>query len=117
MSNFWTGYILGVLARRSLQQRTSTPPGIKKPIVAFFLALLFPGLGQVYNGQWRKGLLFCGIIFMAWFYVSGILVQSQLKYYAPLILMVLTVFPVFESVIVARRMKACAIAEMEQESN
>ena len=35
----------------------------RNPILAFFLALFFPGLGQVYNGQIKKGFLFLLITF------------------------------------------------------
>lgn len=35
----------------------------RNPILAFFLAFLFPGFGQVYNGQIKKGLIFLLISF------------------------------------------------------
>ena len=35
----------------------------RKPILAFFLALFFPGFGQVYNGQIKKGIIFFLITF------------------------------------------------------
>lgn len=35
----------------------------RNPILAFFLAFLFPGFGQVYNGQIKKGLIFLLITF------------------------------------------------------
>jgi len=35
----------------------------RNPILVFFLAFLFPGFGQVYNGQIKKGLLFLLISF------------------------------------------------------
>ncbi|MES2864030.1 MAG: signal peptidase I [Bacteroidota bacterium] len=35
----------------------------RNPILAFFLAFFFPGFGQVYNGQIKKGLLFFLISF------------------------------------------------------
>lgn len=30
----------------------------RNPWIAFLLSLLMPGLGQLYNGQWRKAILF-----------------------------------------------------------
>jgi signal peptidase I len=67
--------------RRTLQSkmRTEQPGGIeagsldekiipvvksRKPIAAFFLALFFPGLGQLYNGQPGKGFLFFVLSFL-----------------------------------------------------
>lgn len=35
----------------------------RNPILAFFLALFFPGFGQVYNGQVKKGIIFFLITF------------------------------------------------------
>lgn len=35
----------------------------RNPILAFFLALFFPGFGQVYNGQIKKGIIFLLITF------------------------------------------------------
>ena len=34
---------------------------IKRPIIALVLSALFPGFGQLYNGQIRKGLLYISI--------------------------------------------------------
>ncbi len=35
----------------------------RRPIVAFFLSVVSPGLGQIYNGQFKKG-LFCLVGFL-----------------------------------------------------
>lgn len=35
----------------------------RNPILAFFLALFFPGFGQVYNGQIKKGIIFLLVTF------------------------------------------------------
>lgn len=35
----------------------------QKPILAFLLSLVFTGLGQVYNGDWKKGILFLAPIY------------------------------------------------------
>ncbi len=37
---------------------TDAPAKRRSPLVAVFLSGLFPGLGQLYNGQRRKALLF-----------------------------------------------------------
>ena len=34
----------------------------RNPFFAIILSLLFPGLGQVYNGEFRKGVLFYGLV-------------------------------------------------------
>lgn len=33
---------------------------VKNPIIALFLSALMPGLGQIYNSQYSKGLFFVG---------------------------------------------------------
>ena len=37
---------------------TSPPPKRRSPLVAVILSGLFPGLGQLYNGERKKALLF-----------------------------------------------------------
>ena len=37
---------------------TAAPPARRSPMVAALLSGLFPGLGQLYNRQWRKAFLF-----------------------------------------------------------
>jgi TM2 domain-containing membrane protein YozV len=55
--------------------RPGTEPGEKNPILAAVASLLFVGLGQVYNGQFAKGLLiFFGAILGSILVVPGILV-------------------------------------------
>ncbi|MDR3640729.1 MAG: signal peptidase I [Humidesulfovibrio sp.] len=39
----------------------SPPPSPRKPWLAVLLSLLWPGLGQVYNGRFRKGLSLLGV--------------------------------------------------------
>jgi hypothetical protein len=47
-------------------------PEVKKPVVALLLALLFPGLGQVYNGQLAKALVvFFGFVGTIYACVEG----------------------------------------------
>ena len=43
----------------------------KDPFIAAILSLLFPGLGQVYNGEFHKGLL-VQIIFLVTFFGGGV---------------------------------------------
>lgn len=51
----------------------------KNPIIALLLSFLFPGVGQIYNGQLMKGVIilvaYFGIIFLAFvlsFFLIGI---------------------------------------------
>ena len=51
----------------------------KNPLIALLLSFLFPGVGQIYNGQMMKGIIllvaYFGIIFLAFiltFIVIGI---------------------------------------------
>ena len=49
---------------------TSLPPPQKNVKAAALLSLVFPGFGQVYNGQYKKGVLFLlGVVFGAVVYV------------------------------------------------
>jgi len=43
------------------KKRLPLPPQIKKPWLATLLSYLFPGIGQFYNGQIAKGLIFVAI--------------------------------------------------------
>ena len=53
------------------------PPPQKNVKAAALLSLVFPGFGQVYNGQYKKGILFLiGVIFGAVLYViPGLLIH------------------------------------------
>jgi TM2 domain-containing membrane protein YozV len=42
-------------------QLSSADTGAKNPLLAAILSLLIPGLGQIYNGEWVKGLIFFSI--------------------------------------------------------
>jgi signal peptidase I len=48
--------------RSNLEKRLPPPPPqIKKPWLSTLLSYIFPGIGQFYNGQISKGLIFMGI--------------------------------------------------------
>jgi TM2 domain-containing membrane protein YozV len=36
-------------------------PQVKNPVLAAVLSFFIPGLGQIYNGQTKKGLIFLGV--------------------------------------------------------
>jgi len=79
----------------------------KRTLIALLLSLLFPGLGQVYNRQPRKGLVFAAAI-SALFFVSGSI--NLLHHFAGLILHVvalsgLSLFIVGDAVLAARKPK------------
>ncbi len=46
---------------------TKTPAKKKNPIIAVIASFIFPGLGQIYNGETRKGI---GYIIMGIMFVS-----------------------------------------------
>jgi signal peptidase I len=48
----------------------------RKPILAAILSFITPGLGQLYNGQLKKGLIYYLVIFL----LSGILAMTGLQY-------------------------------------
>ena len=35
---------------------------ITNPIIAMGLSAVIPGSGQIYNGNWKKGLIFLGLV-------------------------------------------------------
>ena len=45
----------------------------RKPILAFLLSLVTPGLGQVYNGQFKKGLSFLVVFYLVYIVFSFLL--------------------------------------------
>lgn len=60
------------------------------PIEAVLLSIFFPGLGQIYNGQIKKGIIFIFIIFLVPIpiYLTGI----QFHFYGLLFFLVLGIF-------------------------
>ena len=59
----------------------------RKPILAFLLSLVTPGLGQIYNGQLRKGLFYLGGFFLVYVVFSFLL----LKFYGLICYLVIMV--------------------------
>ena len=57
-----------ILNKKMEQPTGSQPTTIKtnprKSFIAFLFSLLFPGLGQIYNGQPRKASFFSGYYFL-----------------------------------------------------
>ncbi len=49
------------------ETHTQTPTKKKNPIIAVIASFIFPGLGQIYNGETRKGI---GYIIMGAIFVS-----------------------------------------------
>lgn len=43
---------------------------IKRPYLALFLSFLFPGLGQIYNGQFKKGFIISGLFIAVYMLMS-----------------------------------------------
>lgn len=77
----------------------------RKQLVAFLLSLLTPGLGQIYNGQILKAILFLGLIFIPLLFASA----TRLAYsFTGLVLilaveLLLRLYILVDSVISARR--------------
>lgn len=46
--------------------------GRKSPLFALFLSFLIPGLGQIYNGQIIKGILFIIAYIVVWGSILGV---------------------------------------------
>ena len=52
------------MEKSTAEQLTTTATKPRNVYVAFLLSLFFPGLGQIYNGQPKKGVVFFGLIFI-----------------------------------------------------
>ncbi|MCD2426102.1 signal peptidase I [Niabella pedocola] len=93
-----------------MEQITDKQPMLKprNTSIAFFLSLLFPGLGQIYNGQPKKGFFFFGLQLLIPF-LFGI-TGWPLFFYGLLLLVVivlgLRIYIILDSVKHARRQKA-----------
>ncbi len=52
---------------RPVQKAKDTPvPQVKNPFIALILSLLITGIGQIYNGQLKKGLLLLVGVIILW---------------------------------------------------
>ncbi len=55
----------------------------QSPFLAFVFALLVPGMGQVYNGDWEKGLIIflTGWLLLPWLYgiVDAVAVATEIR--------------------------------------
>jgi signal peptidase I len=84
-------------------------PKKRKPILAFLLSLGTPGLGQIYNGQLKKGLFYLVGFFLVYIVFSFLL----LKFYGLvcyLIIMVgLYLFILFDALLSAIQLRAVAL--------
>ncbi len=80
---------------------------LRKPFVAFLLSVFFTGLGQMYNGQFRKGIIFFLLSYIILF-VSGIcnLLISFNGFVVIFILFsILKLYNIIDAVLVARNLK------------
>ncbi len=75
--------------------------------IAFILSFFVPGLGQVYNGQWKKGLLFFVVIYCVRFFLE--IPEAITSFYSLLTLcsieFVLRIFIIVDAIRYARRQK------------
>jgi signal peptidase I len=81
----------------------------RKPILAFLLSLVSPGLGQIYNGQLGKGLLYLVGFFLTYIILSFLL----LKFYGMICYLIIMigffVFIVLDALRGALKLKAIAL--------
>ena len=79
----------------------------RKPLIAALLSIVMPGLGQVYNGQAKRGLIFyvlLGLIGLALIAILMFLPLAPLNVLLPLVLLVSAyIYVVIEAIITARR--------------
>lgn len=87
-----------------------TTPNVIKPrngFIAFLLSLLLPGLGQVYNGQFKKGAILFGLLFLSPI-IYGLTIDSisfYLLFSFVTIEILLRLYSSIDAVIYARRQK------------
>ena len=65
-------------------RQKSPPAEHKNPLFALILSIIFPGLGQIYNGQNRKGILFIIayiLSFLLWLIVIGLILTPLIWLY------------------------------------
>jgi signal peptidase I len=81
----------------------------RKPILAFLLSLVTPGLGQIYNGQLKKGLLYLIGFFLAYIIFSFLL----LKFYGMICYLIIMLgfflFILLDALLGAIKLKAIAL--------
>jgi signal peptidase I len=81
----------------------------RKPILAFLLSLVTPGLGQIYNGQFKKGILYLVGFFLAYIIFSFLL----LKFYGMICYLIIMVgfflFILLDALLGAIKSKAIAL--------
>ena len=66
----------------------------RKPIIAFLLSFITPGLGQIYNGRFKKGIILYVIVLLI--FVSLVFSGLILRFYGAIISLVITlVFSIY----------------------
>lgn len=60
-----------------VQARPTSPPIVKRPFVAGFLSL-FPGIGNIYNGLYLRGIIFFVVVAGILLIVLGAIASLQL---------------------------------------
>ena len=89
-------------------------PKKRKPILAFLLSLIAPGLGQIYNGQLKKG-----IIYLVGFLLAYIIFSLLLfKFYGMIFYLIITlgffIFILIDALRGANKLKAIALKPYNQ---
>lgn len=86
---------------------TNSPAKRRNPFLAALMSLLLPGLGQVYNGQLKKGLFFLGLLY---FFICAFGLIGATRYFAGLatllgIELILRIYIIADATITALRQK------------
>jgi len=81
----------------------------RKPILAFLLSLVTPGLGQIYNGQLKKGLLYLIGFFLAYVIFSFLLLKFYGMICYLIIMLGLFLFILLDALLRAIKLKAMAL--------
>ena len=74
----------------------------KEPILSLILSLFIPGLGQVYNGQIMKGIVFLALYVILWV-VSGLLMVVLIGFCTMVLPILIWVYAMYDAYVVAGR--------------
>lgn len=95
------------MEQTTTDQHSPTATKQRKPLVAFLLSLLLPGLGQVYNGQVRKAIICFGLLLFIPFILGA--THAATFFYGLLVAftieLIIRIYVIADAVIYAARQK------------
>ena len=87
-------------------------PKKRKPILAFLLSIVTPGLGQVYNGQFKKGISYLVGFYLVYIAFSFLLLTFHGMIFYLMVTMGFFFFIVIDAFRGANKLKAMGIGTL-----